>query len=349
MSEELPGLDLGAFGRWYDDRRPGEIDGPLSGQLIAGGKSNLTYEVTDGTSWWIVRRPPLGHVQATAHDMGREYTAMSALAGTDVPVPRTYAHCDDPDVIGAPFYVMEKVDGRAYRRATELDELGADRTGAIAGRLVDVLAKLHAVDPDAVGLGGFGRPDGFLERQVRRWGKQLEGSRTREHPDADELHRLLTEQVAQVSADPSVVGVVHGDYRLDNCLVGADDEIHAVVDWEMATLGDTRTDLALMLVYERLGASAGGDLVSDVARAQGWPGSEQQLAAYTVARGREPGDMGLEHMNWHLGLAYFKLAVILEGIHYRYLQGQTLGDGFDRIGEGFDLIIAAGLHAMTSD
>jgi aminoglycoside phosphotransferase (APT) family kinase protein len=344
QTEDIPGLDLAAFRRWYDERRPGELDGELRARLIAGGKSNLTYELTDGSSWWIVRRPPLGHVQATAHDMGREYTAMSALAGTDVPVPRTYAHCDDPDVLGAPFYVMEKVAGRAFRRAKELDELGADRTSAIAGRLVDVLAKLHAVDPDAVGLQEFGRPAGFLERQVRRWGQQLEGSKTREHPDADELHRRLTGQVAQVAADPSVVGVVHGDYRLDNCLVGADDRIHAVVDWEMATLGDTRTDLALMLVYETLGASAGGDLVSDVAKAQGWPGTERQLAAYTATSGREPGDMG-----FHLALAYFKLAVILEGIHYRYLQGQTVGEGFDRIGEGFDLIIAAGLQAMKEN
>ena len=345
MVEELPGLDLMRFRRWYDAQRPGEIEGELSGQLIAGGKSNLTYEVTDGSSWWIVRRPPLGHVQATAHDMGREFTVMSALAGTDVPVPSTLAHCADADVLGAPFYVMERVQGRAYRRAAELEELGPERTGALAARLVDVLARLHAVDPDAVGLGGFGRPEGFLERQVRRWGRQLEGSKTREHPDADELHRRLTGLVAHVASDPSVIGIVHGDYRLDNCLVASDgqgdDEIHAVVDWEMSTLGDTRTDLALMMVYETLGASAAGDLVSDVARAQGWPGNVQQLAAYTAASGREPGDMG-----FHLALAYFKLAVILEGIHYRYLQGQTVGEGFDRIGEGFDLIIAAGLHSI---
>jgi aminoglycoside phosphotransferase (APT) family kinase protein len=344
MSEDVPGLDLGRFREWYDGQRPGEIDGELSAQLVAGGKSNLTYEVTDGSSWWIVRRPPLGHVQATAHDMGREYTAMSGLVSTDVPVPHTYAHCEDPDVLGAPFYVMERVDGRAYRRAEELDELGPERTGAIAERLVEVLAKLHAVEPGAVGLGELGRPDGFLERQVRRWGKQLAGSKTREHPDADELHRRLAEHVAQVAADPSVVGIVHGDYRLDNCLVGTDDRIHAVVDWEMATLGDTRTDLALMLVYETLGASAGGDLVSDVAKAQGWPGNDHQLAAYTAASGREPGDMG-----FHLALAYFKLAVILEGIHFRYLQGQTVGEGFDRIGEGFDLIIAAGLHSIEGN
>jgi aminoglycoside phosphotransferase (APT) family kinase protein len=344
------GLDLAAFRRWYDGQRPGEIAGELTASLVAGGKSNLTYEVTDGSREWIVRRPPLGHVQATAHDMGREYTAMSALAGTDVPVPEMYARCADPDVIGAPFYVMEKVEGVAYRRASELDELGADRTAAIASRLVEVLAALHAVDPAEVGLTEFGRPQGFLERQVRRWGQQLEGSKTREHPDADELHRLLTAQVSAVEAGAgSAVGIVHGDYRLDNCLVGSDgqggDRIHAVVDWEMATLGDTRTDVALMLVYEALGASAGGDLVSDVAKAHGWPDSDAQLAAYAAASGQAPGALTSD-MSWHLALAYFKLAVILEGIHYRYLQGQTLGEGFDRIGEGFDLIIGAGLQSL---
>src|SRR3954452_13459592 len=136
MSEDVPGLDLGRFREWYDGQRPGEIDGELSAQLVAGGKSNLTYEVTDGSSWWIVRRPPLGHVQATAHDMGREYTAMTALADTAVPVPRTFARCDDPDVLGAPFYAMERVDGTAYRSRAQLDELGAERTAAIAGRLI---------------------------------------------------------------------------------------------------------------------------------------------------------------------------------------------------------------------
>lgn len=341
MTDDVRGLDLARFRQWYDGQRPGEVDGDLRAELIAGGKSNLTYAVTDGTRDWIVRRPPLGHVQATAHDMGREYTAMSALQGTDVPVPTTYAHCDDPEVLGAPFYVMEKVDGVAYRRAAELDALGAERTEQIAGRLVEVLAALHAVDPAEVGLEGFGKPDGFLERQVRRWGQQLEGSKTQERPAAEELHRRLTAGVEQVSGDRSATGIVHGDYRLDNCLVGSDDRIHAVVDWEMATLGDTRTDVALMLVYETLGAMAGGDLVSDVAKAQGWPGAERQLAAYVAASGREPGDMG-----FHMALAYFKLAVILEGIHYRYLQGQTVGEGFDRIGEGFDLIIAAGLQSI---
>jgi aminoglycoside phosphotransferase (APT) family kinase protein len=341
MTDELPGLDLEVFRRWYDGQRPGEIAGDLSGELIAGGKSNLTYDVTDGSSHWIVRRPPLGHVQATAHDMGREFTAMSALAATAVPVPAMYAHCQDPDVLGAPFYVMEKVDGIAIRRASELEERGTARTALITERLVEVLAQLHRVDVDLVGLSEFGRPAGFLERQVRRWGQQLEGSKTQERPAAEELHRRLTDAAPAVGGDPSALGIVHGDYRLDNCLVGDDDRIHAVVDWEMATLGDTRTDLALMMVYETLGRSDAGELVSDVAQAQGYPDNAGQLAAYTAASGRKPGDMG-----FHMALAYFKLAVILEGIHYRYLKGQTVGEGFDRIGEGFDLIIAAGLAEL---
>jgi aminoglycoside phosphotransferase (APT) family kinase protein len=342
QTSDVPGLDLGAFRSWYDGQRPGEIGGELRARVIAGGKSNLTYEVTDGGSWWIVRRPPLGHVQATAHDMGREYTAMSALVDTDVPVPTTYAHCDDPDVLGAPFYVMERVLGTAYRSAEQLEPLGPERTATIAGRMVDVLAALHAVDPADVGLVEFGRPQGFLERQVRRWGKQLEGSKTREHPDADELHRLLSANVP--ADDPAVLGIVHGDYRLDNLLTGDDDRIKAVVDWEMATLGDTRTDVALLLVYDQIAQISGGALVADVSRAPGYPTREEHLARYTQASGRELGDMG-----FHLALAYFKLAVILEGIHFRYLQGQTVGEGFDQIGAGFDPLIAAGLDALDKN
>jgi aminoglycoside phosphotransferase (APT) family kinase protein len=338
---ELPGLDLDAFRRWYDGQRPGDVDGELRGRVIAGGRSNLTYELTDGSSWWIVRRPPLGHVQATAHDMGREHTVMSALAGTDVPVPRTYAHCADPDVVGAPFYVMERVDGTAYRYRSQLEPLGPERTAAIGDHLVDVLARLHAVDPAAVGLAGFGRPEGFLERQVRRWGQQLAGSSTREHPDAEELHRRLTARVPDDASAEQFAGIVHGDYRLDNVLTGADDEVRAVVDWEMATLGDTRTDLALMVVYDRLATLPGSQLVSDVSTAPGYPTPAQTLARYTAASGRDLGDMG-----FHLGLAYFKLAVILEGIHFRFLQGATVGEGFEQIGAGFDPLVAAGLDAL---
>lgn len=340
---DTPGLDLTAFRTWYDEQRPGEITGDLSARVIAGGKSNLTYEVCDGEHWWIVRRPPLGHVQATAHDMGREYTAMTALADTDVPVPTTYAHCDDPDVLGAPFYVMERIVGTAYRSAGQLKELGPERTAAIGGRLMDTLAALHRVDPAEVGLSDFGRPAGFLERQVRRWGKQLEGSKTKDHPDADELHRRLAARIP-ADDDPRFSGIVHGDYRLDNVLTGADDEIKAVVDWEMATLGDTRTDLALMLVYDRLAHFPAAGLVSDAGTAPGYPSTHDQLDRYTAAVGHDLGDM-----DFHVGLAFFKLAVILEGINFRFQQGQTVGEGFDQIGAAFDPLITAGLDALGQE
>ena len=330
------GLDLAAFTRWYDTQRPGEIAGPLSAELIAGGKSNLTYQVTDGTSWWIVRRPPLGHVQATAHDMGREFTAMSALADTAVPVPRTFAHCADPEILGAPFYVMERVLGTPYRTAAQLTAIGPERTARIVHSLVDVLAALHAVDPAEVGLAEFGRPEGFLARQVRRWGQQLDGSRHRELPDADELRRLLTEHVPEASGS----GIVHGDYRLDNLLV-ADDEVKAVVDWEMSTLGDPLTDVALLVVYDRLSGIAGGAAVADASLAPGYPGSDEQLARYAAASGRDLGAL-----DFHVALACFKLAVILEGINYRHLQGHTVGAGFDSVGAAVQPLLDAGLDAI---
>jgi aminoglycoside phosphotransferase (APT) family kinase protein len=338
----LPGLDLDAFRRWYDGQRPGDVTGELSARVIAGGKSNLTYEVTDGSSWWVVRRPPLGHVQATAHDMGREYTVMTALADTAVPVPRTFAHCADPEVLGAPFYVMERIIGTPYRTAAQLEEIGEAQTRHLAHAMVDVLAELHTVVPADVGLAEFGRPAGFLERQVRRWGRQLEGSRNRDLPDADTLLARLT---AMVPTDDgaSTAGIVHGDYRLDNLLSVPDDAapVKAVVDWEMSTLGDTLTDLALLLVYDRLGSIAGGAAVADASIAPGYPSADEHLDRYATASGRDLGAM-----DFHLGLAHLKLAVILEGIHYRFLQGQTVGAGFDTIGDAVQPLLAAGLAAV---
>jgi aminoglycoside phosphotransferase (APT) family kinase protein len=342
-TEGVPGLDLAAFRTWYDGQRPGHVSGELRGRVIAGGKSNLTYELTDGSSWWVVRRPPLGHVQATAHDMGREYTVMTALADTDVPVPRTFAHCADDSVTGAPFYVMEKVAGTPYRTAAQLAPVGEERTSVLAGAMVDVLARLHAVVPAEVGLAEFGRPAGFLERQVRRWGKQLEGSRNRDLPDADTLLARLSERVPR--DDGSTAGIVHGDYRLDNLLSVPGDAVpvKAVIDWEMATVGDTLTDLALLVVYDQLGSIAGGAAVADASQAPGYPTSEENLERYAAASGRDLGAM-----DFHLGLANLKLAVILEGIHYRFLHGQTVGAGFDTIGNAVKPLLAAGLAALDT-
>jgi aminoglycoside phosphotransferase (APT) family kinase protein len=334
---DLPGLDLEQFAAWFGGACPGEADGPLQGRLIAGGRSNLTYEVSDGSRKWVVRRPPLGHVLATAHDMEREYRVITALRDTGVPVPLTYALCNDAAVIGAPFYVMSKVDGIPYRTADQLAALGPARARAIAEHMIGTLARLHSVDPAEVGLADFGRPDGFLARQVRRWKKQLDASRSRPLAGIDELY-------AELAADPpdgSPPAIVHGDYRLDNVLVDSGDKVAAVVDWEMATLGDPLTDVGLLVVYQRMDRLAEGPMASD---APGYPSVPEVLRLYAADSGRDLSDLG-----FYIALASFKAAVILEGIHFRYVHGQTVGEGFEQIGTLVEPLVASGLVALQED
>lgn len=331
-----PGLDPERLRRFLDRERPGLVAGPLEARLIEGGRSNLTYVVTDGTGRWVIRRPPLGHVLATAHDMRREHRVISALHTTAVPVPETLLLCEDETVLGAPFYVMEFVDGTPYRSAVELAPLGPERTRAAVLGLVDTLVDLHAVDPAAVGLGDFGRPEGFLDRQLRRWGKQLDASRGRELPGIEELHAALGRALPESPAPT----VVHGDYRLDNVLIGGDDRIRAVLDWEMSTLGDPLTDLGLLVMY-----STPLDLpdspISTTATAPGHPSAAELVERYASRSGRDTSALA-----WYTAFAWFKLAVILEGIHYRWTLGQTVGAGFDRIGELVPVFIEHGLTTL---
>ncbi|MFT4264944.1 MAG: phosphotransferase family protein [Nocardioides sp.] len=330
------GLDLRRLGAWFTAEIPG-AGGELRASMIAGGKSNLTYVVTDGSREWVVRRPPLGHVLATAHDMFREYTVMTALRDTPVPVPATYGLCGDDSVLGAPFYVMERVAGTPYRAVEELAALGEQRTRAISERLVDTLAALHAVDPSAVGLSDFGRAEGYLTRQVARWKRQMDASRSRDLSAADELHALLAADTPIESA----TGIVHGDFRLDNLLIDEDDRPTAVLDWEMATLGDPLADLALMLVYHRLGETSAGTTITNASLAPGFLTESEIIERYA-----ERSDRDLTGFGFHLGLAAYKLAAILEGIHYRFLHGQTVGEGFDTIGDAIEPLLDAGLAAL---
>ncbi|MCZ9352446.1 phosphotransferase family protein [Streptomyces mutabilis] len=332
-----PGLDLDRLRGLLDRERPGLVTGPLSGRLIEGGRSNLTYAVSDGTARWVVRRPPLGHVLATAHDMKREHRVIGALHPTGVPVPRPVLLCEDEDVLGSPFYVMEFVEGTPYRTAEQLAPLGPERTRAAVLNLVDTLVGLHAVDPAEAGLGDFGRPDGFLDRQLRRWAKQLDASRNRDLAGIDELHATLGRKLPS-SPSPTVV---HGDYRLDNVLIGGEnDEIRAVLDWEMSTLGDPLTDLGLLVMY-----SSPLDMpdspVSTTAQAPGHPAPAELIERYAARSGRD-----VSAVAWYTAFAWFKLAVILEGIHYRYTLGQTVGRGFDRIGDLVPVFIEHGLTTL---
>jgi aminoglycoside phosphotransferase (APT) family kinase protein len=293
--------------------------GELSATMFAGGRSNLTYAVTDGTQRWVLRRPPLGHVLPTAHDMAREHKVLAALSAAGFPAPHPVLLCTDVDVIGAPFYLMEHVDGTIYRDVAALEAMGPSAMRTLVLSLVDTLADLHALDPAAIGLADFGRPEGFNARQVRRWKKQLDASRSREVSGIEELHARLAAEI------PDGAGaVVHGDYRLDNVLIGPGMEINAVLDWEMSTLGDPLSDVALMLVYAGRPLLAGGRSSISV---PGHPSLAEMADHYAKRSGRDVSDL-----HWYVGFAAFKLAVILEGVHYRYVQGQTVGEGFDTVG-----------------
>jgi aminoglycoside phosphotransferase (APT) family kinase protein len=328
---ELPGLDLDRLAAYLDK-------GPLTGELIPGGRSNLTYLVSDGEHRWVLRRPPLGHVLATAHDMTREHRVISALAGTAVPVPAVELLCTDTEVLGAPFYLMEEVPGAALRDRKQCDWLTPSDAAFLAHRLVDVLADLHAVDPASVGLSDFGRPDGFLKRQVSRWGKQLDASRSRELPGIDDLHDRLADSVPEsVRAT-----IIHGDYRLDNVLVTRSPlAISAVLDWEMATLGDPLADLGLLHVYWH-GLNIENDpITGTVPSMPGFPDAGELVARYAERTGADVSGLG-----WYIAFGYFKLAVILEGIHYRYTTGKTVGAGFSQLGSFTLPLVRQGLSAI---
>jgi aminoglycoside phosphotransferase (APT) family kinase protein len=334
--EGIPGIaDPARLARWLDANGPADLGGLLAARLIAGGRSNLTYRLDMAAGPVVLRRPPLGDLLPTAHDMSREYRVLVALSDTGVPVPAPVAICADADIIGAPFYVMRYVEGRVLRTRRD----GASLTGAQAGRLsaelAAMLARIHAVDTTAAGLDGFGRPDGYLARQLARWRRQWELSATRELPGYDRLVRRLAAGLP-ASAEGTLV---HGDFRLDNTLVtlGARPAIAAVVDWELATLGDPLADLGLTLTYwadpgdpEWLRFNVGASVTS----LPGFFSAGQFAACYAELTGRDVSGIA-----YYVAFGCFKLAVVLEGIHARYLRHETVGDGFEREGPAVQVLI----------
>lgn len=313
-------------------------------ELIAAGMSNLTYVVTpEGgaeADAVILRRPPTGAVLATAHDMAREHRVISALGGTAVPVPRTLHLCTDPAVLGAPFYVMERVVG--LHVVSEFPPGYADEPAqrrAVGERLVDVLADLHSVDQDAVGLSDFGRPEGFAARQVRRWTKQWDATRDKDRPNLDALAARLAETVPTTQRS----GIVHGDYRLDNCLLDPAEpgRIKAVLDWEMSTLGDPLTDLGLLFVYW---PEAGEDrpiVLSPITALPGFPTRREVAERYAARTGADLSDL-----NWYVGFAFFKFAAIIAGILARAAAGAMAGKDVSGYAERIDPCVELGRAAL---
>ncbi len=320
------GVDLESLRVYFADHVAGADGRALSAELIAGGRSNLTYGIADGEHEWVLRRPPLGHVLPTAHDMAREYKVITALVDTDVPVPRTYALCEDNDVNGAPFYVMERVHGRVLRTGEELASLTPDEAAACSRELVDVLARIHRVDYEAVGLADFGHPDGFMERQLRRWGQQWERSKAEDLPAVDEVARRLRNALPE-SGSPTIV---HGDYRLDNTMLANDDagRVAAVLDWEMSTLGDPLADVGLFLLYwgqSEAQIIATGQAIDEQA---GFASRDEVVELYAKETGRD-----VDNLDFYVVFAFYKLAIIVEGIAARYRMGKTLGEGFEHMGQ----------------
>ncbi|HEY2055571.1 MAG TPA: phosphotransferase family protein [Solirubrobacterales bacterium] len=308
---------------------------PLDAELIGGGRSNITVALRQGGREWVLRRPPLGHRPATAHDMGREFAVLGGLEGSAVPAPRPLFHCDDEGVIGAEFYVMERVDGRILRAPRDVD-LTPDDARRTSLALVETLAAIHAVDHERAGLARLGRPDGYAARQVRRWIGRLD-SGIRVTPPMRELAARLEAAVPASSR----AALVHGDYRIDNVVLDPADpgRIVAVLDWEMATIGDPLADLGMLVMYWCRPGDRCASEVHEITTAPGFIERDELVAAYAAATGTDLGDL-----DFFVGLAHFKLAVIVAGIGARMEAGQTLGEGFEQIAEIPDVLVARGLE-----
>jgi aminoglycoside phosphotransferase (APT) family kinase protein len=331
------GLDLVALRQFLVDSGVA-IDGALRAELISGGKSNLTYGIYDDSSRWVLRRPPAAGLTPSADDVAREYRITSALQGTDVPVAGTVALCEDVSIMGAPFTLVEHVTGQVIRTKSDLASVPAADLEPCVDEMMRVLGALHNLDYRALGLGEFGRPAGYVTRQVALWAKQWSRVKTADSADLERLHSALAETIPAHSE----ASIVHGDYRIDNLILAAGDvsKIAAVVDWELSALGDPLTDVALMCVYR----NPVFDLVIGEPAAwtsPGLPSADDLAQRYVLASGRE-----LTNWNFYLALANFKLAVIAEGINHRYRVGATVGDGFDRAGESVPEFITAGLRAV---
>jgi len=318
---DIEGIAVGPVSDWLDANIAGAL-GPYEFELIAGGRSNLTFRVTDSRGGrYVLRRPPTSHVLPSAHDMGREHRIIKALGPTPVPVAPALGFCEDEAVNGRPFYVMGYVDGHIIRTATIAEQVYTEGQRRIAGEdLIDVLVALHDVDVDAVGLGDLGRHDGYIERQLRRWYGQFQQSaatQDRKVPAIDELHDFFASRIPAQQG----TAIVHGDYRLDNTMMGADGKVAAVLDWEICTLGDPLADVGLLMVYWAEPGDSDVLLGMAPTASKGFPTRAELRARYEQASGRD-----LSALDFYVAFGYWKLGCILEGVYARYAGGAMGGD-----------------------
>ncbi|CAN5451895.1 phosphotransferase family protein [soil metagenome] len=309
----IDGIHAGPVSAWFEANVPGAV-APFTFDAIAGGHSNLTVRVAgaDGRRF-VLRRPPLGHVLASAHDMGREHKIIAGLQRSDVPVPPVHGLCVDPDVNGAPFYVMDFVDGHVLRDAeTARRALTPDACDNASRSLVDTMARIHAVDLDAAGLADLGRHEGYIARQLKRWYGQWQQQQTRPLPAVDRVHDALAARIPEQG--PATI--VHGDYRLDNCMVDSNGEVVAVLDWEICTLGDPLADLGLLQVYWTGPGDEPSAWTGQATTVEGFWDRQRTVERYAEVSGRD-----VSQLDFYVAFAFWKLACILEGVYARYLGG----------------------------
>jgi aminoglycoside phosphotransferase (APT) family kinase protein len=313
----------------------GELAGPLVARRLSGGRSNPTYVLSDGEREWVLRRPPHGLVLATAHDMGREVTILRALAHTGVPVPTVFVFDADGSALGAPAYVMDRIDGRAIVDTTDTARLTPGQRRDLGSAMIDTLATLHAVDPGEVGLGDWGRPEGFLGRQVRRWRRQWAAAHTAAHPEVE----ILLDRLEKATPIARRTGIVHGDFKLDNVLLHPADptKIVGILDWEMSTRGETLTDLGLLLSFWDEPGGVHHPLTAGVTAMPGFQTRAELAERYAELTGAD-----LESLDWFVVLAEVKVAILLEQIHTRHQRGLTEGADF-AVGGMVELLLARAL------
>ncbi|MBG01547.1 MAG: phosphotransferase family protein [Acidimicrobiaceae bacterium] len=332
------GIHIDNVKGWLKDRTL--VEGELEFDLVTHGRSNLTYVVTDqNQNKWVLRRPPTGHVLASAHDMGREHRIISALQGSKVPVPSIIGMCDDSSVTGAPFFVMSFVQGHIIKDLEDSKAFSQHERRKQSESLVDVLVDLHAVDPDSIGLGDLGKKEDYVGRQLRRWKRQVDEGSDREIPLFNDLHSKLEKgKPKQIGS-----GITHGDYRLDNCMIGHDNKIAAVLDWELCTLGDVLADLGGMLMWWGKSGNDNSVMNEPPTLADGYLTIDEVVDRYAELSGRD-----LSNLPYYIAFQFWRLAAIIEGVRVRFTAGamgnKDIGDEL----RGFKLRIDGLLQASVS-